>query len=88
MSRQAARVLIKDLAASGLDLDKIGDIHLNISGCPNACGHHPAADLGFSGKVLRKDTYIYPGYNVYVGAVIQDGKTKLAELVGDVPAKA
>jgi sulfite reductase (ferredoxin) len=88
LSRQAARVLIKDLAASGLDLDKIGDIHLNISGCPNACGHHPAADLGFSGKVLRKDTYIYPGYNVYVGAVIQDGKTKLAELVGDVPAKA
>ncbi|MBF0595800.1 MAG: sulfurtransferase TusA family protein [Candidatus Omnitrophica bacterium] len=87
LSRQAAKVLLRELASSGLDLDKAGDIRLNISGCPNACGHHPAADLGFSGKALRKDGIMYPGYSVYAGAVIHDGKTKLAELIGDVPAR-
>jgi len=87
LSRQAAKVLIKELASSGLDLDKIEDIRLNISGCPNACGHHPSADLGFSGKVLRKDGFLYPGYNVYAGAVVHDGKTKLAQMLGDVPAR-
>jgi sulfite reductase (ferredoxin) len=88
LSRQAAKAMIKTLAASELDLDKVGDIRLNISGCPNACGHHPSADLGFSGKISRKDAHVYPSYSVYAGAVIHDGKTKLAQLVGDVPAKA
>ncbi len=88
LSRQAARALIQSLGTSGLDLDKAGEIRLNISGCPNACGHHPAADLGFAGKALRKDGHMYPGYSVYAGAVIHDGATKLAALAGDIPARA
>ncbi len=87
LSRQAARALIKDLLASGLDLDKIGEVKINISGCPNSCGQHPAADLGFSGKVLRKDGRLYPAYNVFAGAVVHDGRTKLAEQIGEVPAR-
>ena len=88
LSRQAAKVLIRDLAASGLDLDRVGDLRLNISGCPNACGHHPSADLGFSGKALRRDGVVYPGYAVHAGAVIEDGRTSLAEVIGDIPARA
>ncbi len=88
LSRQAARALIQSLGSSGLDLDKVGEIRLNISGCPNSCGHHPAADLGFAGKALRKDGHMYPAYSVYAGAVIHDGTTKLAALVGDIPARA
>ncbi|MDP2830844.1 MAG: sulfurtransferase TusA family protein, partial [Candidatus Omnitrophota bacterium] len=86
--RQAARALIDDLKRSGLDLDKIGDIKINISGCPNSCGHHPAADLGFSGKALRNGDRLYPAYNLFAGAIISDGKTKLAEYAGDIPAKS
>ncbi|MDD5476839.1 MAG: sulfurtransferase TusA family protein [Candidatus Omnitrophica bacterium] len=88
LSRQAAGALIDELKKSGLDLDKIGDIKINISGCPNSCGHHPAADLGFSGKALRNADRLYPAYNVFAGAVIGDGKTKLAEYTGEIPAKA
>lgn len=88
LSRQAARALIDELKKSGLDLDKIGEIKINISGCPNSCGHHPAADLGFSGKALRNADRLYPAYNVFAGAVIGDGKTKLAEYIGEIPAKA
>jgi len=88
LSRGAAKALIKSLYESGIDLDKIGDIKVNISGCPNSCGHHPAADLGFSGRALRKDGHIYPAYGVYAGALIRQGQTQLAQLVGDVPAKS
>ncbi len=88
LSRQAARALIDELKKSGLDLDKAGDVKINISGCPNSCGHHPVADLGFSGKALRSGDRLYPAYNVFAGAVIRDGKTKLAEQLGELPAKA
>jgi len=80
--------LIDEFKKSGLDLDKIEDIKINISGCPNSCGHHPAADLGFSGKALRNADRLYPAYNVFAGAIIGDGKTKLAEYAGEIPAKA
>ncbi len=88
LSRQAAKALMSVLAVSGLDLDLAGELKLNISGCPNACGHHLAADLGFSGKALWQDGRLYPAYSVYAGAVIQEGRTKLAEYLGDVPAKS
>ncbi|MDO8488654.1 MAG: nitrite/sulfite reductase, partial [Candidatus Omnitrophota bacterium] len=87
-SRQAARALIDELKKSNLDLDKVGDIKINFSGCPNSCGHHPAADLGFSGKALRNLDGLYPAYSVFAGAIISDGKTKLAGYVGEIPAKA
>lgn len=88
LSRQAAKAIMHTLAGSGLDLDKLGDIKLNISGCSNSCGQHPAADLGFFGKAARKDGRLYPAYNVVVGAIIHDGQTKLAEPAGEVAAKA
>jgi sulfite reductase (ferredoxin) len=88
LSRQAARALIDELKKSSLDLDKIGGIKINISGCPNSCGHHPVADLGFSGKALRNGDRLYPAYNVFAAATIGDGKTKLAEYAGEIPAKA
>ena len=88
LSRQAARALMRLLDKSSLDLDKLGEFKLNISGCPNSCGQHPVADLGFSGKALRKDNLLYPAYNVFCGALIADGRTELAGQVGEVPAKA
>ena len=87
LSRQAAKALMKHLEKSGLDLDRIGPVRINFSGCPNSCGQHPLADLGFFGKAQRKEGHLYPAYNVLAGAVVRDGGTKLAEIVGEVPAK-
>ncbi|MFZ5800305.1 MAG: sulfurtransferase TusA family protein [Candidatus Omnitrophota bacterium] len=87
LSRQAAKALIDTLKESELDLDKLRDIKINISGCPNSCGQHPAADIGFFGKAARKDGRMYPAYNVVAGAVIRNGRTKLAEPIGEVAAK-
>jgi len=83
-SRDAALAVMRELDG---DLDRLPDLRINISGCPNACGQHPVADLGFFGKAARKGETLYPAYNVVAGAVVRDGATKLAEKVGEVSAR-
>ncbi len=75
------------LKESGLDLDAVSGAKVNISGCPNSCGMHHAADLGFFGKVLRVGEQVVPSFNVLVGAKLKDGDTELAQKVGDIPAR-
>ncbi len=80
------------LTESTLDLDAITDFKLNMSGCPNTCGMHHIADLGFFGKVGRqKDASganrIFPAYWVLTGAEAEhEGQTKYAEKVGEIAA--
>jgi len=84
MSKGARAALRKTLGKSDLSLDKLSDLRINISGCPNSCGQQVAADLGFYGKVGRNDR-MYPAYHVVAGASI-GADPKLAELVGEVSA--
>jgi len=77
----------KVLRESDLDLDLLNDVKIHISGCPNTCGCHHVADLGFFGKVLRSGKDMLPGYNVLAGAIVEDGKTRFTEQVDNVPAK-
>jgi len=71
---------------STLDLDAIPEFRLNMSGCPNTCGMHHIADLGFFGKVGRNEGNMYPAYNVLAGAQTGAGKTKYAERYGELAA--
>ena len=77
----------KILRESDLDLDLLNDVKIHISGCPNTCGCHHVADLGFFGKVLRSGKEMLPGYNVLAGAIVEDGKTRFTEQIDTVAAK-
>ena len=72
------------LSQSTLDLDAIPDIRIHMSGCPNTCGMHHAADLGFFGKVSRKDGRMLPAYWVVAGAIRREGETRFARRLGEV----
>lgn len=77
------------LTGTTLDLDKITDLKIHMSGCPNTCGMHHIADIGFFGKVGRKNGNMYPMYNVLVGAKLDaSGETEYAQKVSEIPAKA
>jgi ferredoxin-nitrite reductase/sulfite reductase (ferredoxin) len=65
--------LFEDAAARG--------IRVKISGCPNACGHHPVADIGLYGGALHVDGHLLPIYHVLVN---NDG---FAQLLARVPAR-
>jgi len=60
---------------------------IRISGCPNSCGHHYIADIGFQGKAKRVNGRLMPCYDVLVGAKTVEGNAHLAERIGTVPAK-
>ena len=60
---------------------------IRISGCPNSCGNHYIASIGFQGKAKRVNGRLMPCYDVFAGAIIHMGDTKLAKRIGTVPAK-
>ncbi len=83
----ALRAVASKLAESGLDLDEIPEFKLNLSGCPNTCGQHMVADLGFYGQVGRNDQRIFPAYGVVAGAVVGGDESRLARSLGRVNAR-
>jgi len=86
LSKGALGRLREKLATSDLDLDRLKEIRINVSGCPNSCGQQTNADIGFYGKVGRTDR-MFPAYHVVAGAVIGNGSPQLAEPVGSVSAR-
>ncbi len=76
------------LVKTELNLDHVSDLRVNMSGCPNTCGMHHIADIGFFGKVGRKNGDMYPAYNVLAGAKVgESGQTEYAQKVSEIPAK-
>jgi sulfite reductase (ferredoxin) len=74
------------LSSSSLDLDKLASFQINFSGCPNTCGQHMIADLGFYGQALRKGQQIYPAYGIVAGAIRDDGNARLAQPIDNISA--
>ncbi|MHC4463213.1 MAG: sulfurtransferase TusA family protein [Planctomycetota bacterium] len=60
---------------------------IKISGCPNSCGHHFIADIGFQGKAKRVNGKLMPCYDALAGVRTIEGDAHLAERIGTVPAK-
>jgi sulfite reductase (ferredoxin) len=85
LSKGLATAIRKKLLGSSLDLDRLSDASIHISGCPNSCGQQLWADIGFSGRILRNDR-VYPGYQVYLAANRTDNP-RLAEIVGSISAR-
>ncbi len=88
LPRGLMKALQSRLVASGTDLDSFADLKMNFSGCPNTCGQHMAADIGFFGKVARKGEDILPAYTLVAGAIRSGDRARLARPIGDVPARA
>jgi sulfite reductase beta subunit-like hemoprotein len=64
-------------------------LRIHVSGCPNSCAQHQAADIGFAGGKVRVRGETRLGYTVYVGADLT--RDAMAVAVGrvaddDVPA--
>jgi len=87
LPRGVTPVIQETLLGSGMDLDLLAEVKIHISGCPNTCGCHHAADLGFFGKVKRKGKDMLPGYNILVGAILEEGRARFSRMVGDIAAK-
>jgi len=75
-----------DLVADPL----IERMHIKISGCPNGCGHHHLADIGFHGAAVKGDGgRQVPAYEVFLAGHYEGGDVRYGQrLRVRVPAKA
>jgi len=48
--------------------DKLASaIRINVSGCPDGCGHHHMGNIGFQGAATKNGNAQVPSYEVYMG---------------------
>ena len=88
LSRGLASAIRDEITGDGLDLDRLGDLKINISGCPNCCGRHPVADIGLFGAARRAFGRLVPHYVLQLGGQVGEGRTRLAEGEQAVPARS
>ncbi|MBI3127597.1 MAG: nitrite/sulfite reductase [Candidatus Tectomicrobia bacterium] len=65
-------------------------LHIKMSGCPNSCGQHHIADIGFHGGTLKSEGKQLPAYEVFLGGQYMGtgGRTKIGDrLRVRIPAK-
>lgn len=88
-STGVAEVLENVIRQEFPDLVYNNDIKIKISGCPNSCGQHGIASIGFHGSSLRtKDKRVVPALQVlFGGGVDANGNGRIAEKVIKVPSK-
>ena len=70
--------LLEDHLRARPDLIAAADgAHIKISGCPNGCGQHHIATIGFQGSVRRVGGRAVPQYFVMVGGGTTDRRRQL-----------
>ena len=86
-SHRLAKEIQRKFIELKLDEDEdLMDATIKISGCPNSCGQHEIATIGFYGGGGRNGKEMYPVYQLSIGGR-SDGDTVLGVNVLRLPAK-
>ncbi len=83
LSRGLSETITEKLSQAGVNSDAV----IRISGCPNSCGHHCIAGIGFQGRAKRINGKLMPFYDVLVDAKTFEGNARLGKNIGSIPAK-
>jgi len=70
--------------SAATDLDHIT---IKASGCPNSCGQHHIAAIGFSGSARKVNGVLAPHYEVMLGGRVDENQAVFGETVAKIPAK-
>jgi sulfite reductase (NADPH) hemoprotein beta-component len=80
--------LLEDHLRARPDLIAAADgARIKISGCPNGCGLHHIATIGFQGSVRRLGSRAVPQYFVMVGGGGHDRGATFGRLAAKIPAR-
>jgi sulfite reductase beta subunit-like hemoprotein len=63
------------------------DLHIKISGCPNGCGQHHVAGIGFQGSIRKVGDKAVPQYFVMLGGGVDGGTASFGRIAAKVPAR-
>jgi sulfite reductase beta subunit-like hemoprotein len=63
-------------------------IHIKMSGCPNGCGQHHIANIGFYGASIKVGGHTIPAYIPHIGGAYEGGDVRYGQrLKARLPAK-
>ncbi|HEY6945819.1 MAG TPA: nitrite/sulfite reductase [Candidatus Acidoferrum sp.] len=74
-------------ALEGYDDPEIKKLRIKISGCPNSCGQHHIADIGFYGNVRKIEEKQAPYYQLLLGGKVSADGVRFGRQVMPVPAR-
>jgi sulfite reductase beta subunit-like hemoprotein len=80
-----ADVLSREL--EGYSDPEIQKLRIKISGCPNSCGHHHIADIGFYGNVRKIADQQAPYYQLLLGGKVNADGVRFGRQIMAVPAR-
>ncbi|TBH20821.1 nitrite/sulfite reductase [Thermus thermamylovorans] len=87
-SRGLAQALEAHLSTLPLARDPaVRPLSLKISGCPNACGQHHIADIGFYGASRKVEEREVPHYTLLLGGGTREGEARFGQVVARIPAR-
>ncbi|MBI5946558.1 MAG: nitrite/sulfite reductase [Chloroflexi bacterium] len=82
------RAIQERVTAMGISDALTQKIHIKMSGCPNSCGQHHIATIGFHGAAMKFGSNQMPAYHVFVAGGYDKGTMRLAtQLKVRLPAK-
>jgi sulfite reductase beta subunit-like hemoprotein len=74
-------------ALEGYDDPEIKKLRIKISGCPNSCGQHHIADIGFYGNVRKIGEQQAPYYQLLLGGKVNADGVRFGRQIMAVPAR-
>jgi sulfite reductase beta subunit-like hemoprotein len=86
-SRGLGKVLGEFLRARPDLVDALPGVDLKISGCPNGCGQHHIAGIGFQGSVRKVGQQVVPQYFVLLGGGVSGEAASFGRIAAKVPAR-
>ena len=84
-SRGLGRELTEYLSAHPEFVDMVPAGDIKISGCPNGCGQHHVASIGFQGSVRKVGGRAVPQYFVLTGGGVSSEGAHFGKVVSKVP---
>ena len=91
-SRELALAVQSTLTAAagngGKDLvEAASDLRVKISGCPNSCGQHHVAGIGFHGAARNVNGHAVPAYQMFLGGGVDGDGAHFGRRSAKIPAR-
>ncbi len=84
-SRQLASAI--GLELSTRDDAEVESVKIKVSGCPNSCGHHHIADIGFHGVAKKIEGRLVPYYQLHLSGGVGNGRAVIGDSDIKLPAR-
>ncbi len=91
-SRELALAVKSSLSAAagngGKELvEAASDLRIKISGCPNSCGQHHVAGIGFHGAARHVNGRVVPAYQMFLGGSVDGEGAHFGRRSAKIPAR-